>query len=259
MSAQRKRFHTRIISAIVITIAVTLVMIPGVEDEGVVYGYGGGGGGGGSGAPSNPNWAACADGNCDRGVVNFWGTALDNIWAISDDISIYIPEFTKMKGPDNSRLTGFHADLMDNPPDPPSGYKVLAAFDFDPDGATFDPAITINIKFDPADVAPGQTVVIAYYNETTGQWEFLEGTVTADGQAVFTLEHCSIYGVLASVAPAPVVTPTATPAVTPVDEGGLGTGAIIGIVIGVIVVLALVVYLVLGKKFGWKKTGGQAQ
>jgi hypothetical protein len=257
MSAQNKRLYTRVISGIVIAIAVTLVMIPGVEDEGVVYGYGGGGGGGG--APSNPNWMACADGDCDRGIVNFWGTTLDNIWAIGDDISIYIPEYTKMKAGNGSRLTGFEANLIDVPPAPPAGYQVLAAFDFDPDGATFDPAITINMKFDPADVAPGQTAVIAYYNEATGEWEFIEGTITADGQAVFTLEHCSIYGVLAPAAPAAQPTPTVTPAVSPADEGGMSAAVIVGIVIGVLLVLALAVYLFLGKKFGWKKTGGPTQ
>jgi len=239
-------------------IAIALVMIPSIEDEGVVYGYGSGGGGGGGGAPSNKNWEVCANGNCDEGEVNFWGTTLDNFWALSDDITIRIPEYTKMKGPDGKRLTKLSADQIDAPPTPPAGYQVLAAFEFDPSGATFDPGITINIKFDPADVAPGQTVVIAYYNEATGEWQFLEGTITEDGQAVFTLEHCSVYGVLASVAPAPQPTPTAAPAVIPSD-GGMGIGAIIGIVIGVLVVLALAVYLFLGKKYGWKKTGGTTQ
>ena len=258
MIAQKKRLHTRIISAIVIAIAITLVMIPSVEDKGVVYGYGSSGGGGGSGAPTNPNWEVCAVGNCDEGEVNFWGTALDSFWAISDDITIRIPEYTKMKGPDGKRLTKLEANEIDAPPAPPAGYQVLAAFEFDPSGAMFDPGITINIKFDPADVAVGQTVVIAYYNEDTGEWQFLEGTITEDGQAVFTLEHCSIYGVLASVVPAPQPTPTAALAVIP-SEGGMGIGAILGIVIGVLVVLALAVYFILGKKYGWKKTGGKTQ
>ena len=245
MSAQKKRLHTRIISAIVITIAITLVMIPSVQDEGVVYGYGGGGGGGG-GAPSNPNWEVCAEGNCDTGEVNFWGTTLDNFFALSDDITIHIPEYTKMKGPDGKRLTKLTADQIDAPPSPPEGYQVLAAFQFDPSGATFDPGITINIKFDPADVAAGQTVVIAYYNEATGEWQFIEGTITADGQAAFVIEHCSIFGVLASVVPAQP-TPTAPPAVI-TSEGGLSIGALLGIVIGVLIVLALIIYFFLSKK-----------
>ncbi|MFA5374652.1 MAG: hypothetical protein WC455_02695 [Dehalococcoidia bacterium] len=254
MSAQKKRFHTRVISAIVILIAITLVMIPSVEDEGIVYGYGGGGGGGG-GAPANDNWTVCADGSCDRGDVNFWGTTLDTFWAVSDDITIHIPKFTKMKGPEGSRLLSLGADKIDPPP-APDGYQVLAAFEFDPSGATFDPGITINIKFDPEDVPAGKTPVIAYFNEATGEWEFIEGTITEDGQAVFTLTHCSIYGVLVQAAPAPPATPTAAPAVAPSDEGGMGIGIIIAIVLIVLVVIALVVYLFLGKKFGWKKTGG---
>lgn len=260
MSAQRRHFHTRVISAIVILIAITLVMIPGIEDEGVVYGYGGGGGGGGgSGAPTNQNWGVCIDGNCDRGNVNFWGTTLDNFWAVSNDISIYIPKYTDMKGPENSRLTGFNAYEIDDPPSPPSGYQVLAAFNFDPDGATFDPGITINIKFDEGDIPAGKTPVIAYYNETKGEWEFIEGTIQ-DGQAVFTITHCSIYGLLVQAAPAPTSTPSGgTPTPAPTDDGGgLGIGAIIGIVIAALVVLAIVVYIFLGKKYGWKKTSGSA-
>jgi hypothetical protein len=245
VSAQKRRLHTRIISAIVMAIAITLVMIPSVQDEGVVYGYGGGGGG--NGAPSTKNWEVCADGSCDSGEVNFWGTTLDTFWAISDDITIHIPKYTKMKGPEGNRLTKLNANIVDAPPSPPKGYQILAAFAFDPSGATFDPGITINIKFDPNDVAPGQKAVIAYYNEATGEWQFLEGTVTADGQAAFVIEHCSIYGVLASVVSAPQPTPTAAPAVTP-SGGGLGTGALIGIVIGILVVLALIIYFVLGKK-----------
>jgi hypothetical protein len=249
MSAQKKRLHTRIISAIVIVIAITLVMIPSVEDEGIVYGYGGGGGGGGGGAPTNDNWTVCVDGNCDRGDVNFWGTALDNFWAVSDDITIYIPKFTQMKGPDGTRILEFGAEQID-PPAAPEGYQVLAAFQFDPSGATFDPGISINIKFDPDDVPAGKTPVIAYYNEATGEWEFIEGTITGDGQAVFTLTHCSIYGVLVQAAPAPPATPTATPAAAPSDEGGMSTAVILGIVIGVLLALALIIYLVLTKKRG---------
>lgn len=252
MSAQKKRLHTRIISSIVIIIAVVLVMIPGIENEGVVYGYGAGGGGGGSAAPANQNWGVCVDGNCARGAVNFWGTALEDIWAVFGDVSVFIPEYTKLEGPDGGRLTGFNAQKISDPPAAPEGYEVLAAFNFDPDGATFDPAISINIKFDAEDVASGETPVIAYYNETTGEWEFIEGTIE-DGQAVFSMTHCSIYGVLSPAAPAPQPTPTVTPAPAPSDEGGLGTGALIGIIVGVLVVLALAAYLLLGKKYGWKK------
>jgi len=260
MSAQKKRTHTRILSAIVIVIALALIAIPGVKDEGVVYGYGGGGGGGGGGgAPSNQNWGVCVNNNCDRGTVNFWGTALDNFWAVDNDISIYIPKYTQMKGPEGKRLTGFKADRISEPPSPPSGYQVLAAFEFDPAGATFDPGITINVKYDAGKVPAGKTPVIAYYNADKGEWEFIEGTIQG-GQAVFTLTHCSIYGVLAPAAPAPTSTPSGgTPAPAPTDDkGGLGIGAIIGIVIAALVVLAIAVYIFLGKKYGWKKTGGSA-
>jgi len=249
MSAQRKRLYTRIISSIVIVIAITLMVIPKAEVEGMVYGYGpgGGGGGGGSGAPVNPNWEVCVNGNCDMGDVNFWGTALDSFWAISDNVQISIDKYTKIEGPDGRRFNRLTANKMADPPEAPDGYEVLAAFKFDPSGATFDPAITINVRFDPAAVDSGKTPVLAYYNEATGKWEFIEGTITGDGQAVFHMEHCSIYGVLSPVAP-PQPTPVPSPAVAPSEKGGLSTGAIAGIIIGVLVVIALVLYFVLARK-----------
>jgi hypothetical protein len=219
---------------------------------------GGTGGGGGGGGSSVENWEICVLGQCDKTEVNSLGKIMDEFRASSTDrdISVYIAEYTKMKGADGKRLAGINIEEIDTPPAPPAGYVVLKAFDFNPDGATFDPGIQITITFDPSQVAPGETVVIAYYNETTGEWQFIEGTVTEDGQAVFVIEHCSIFGVLASVVPALQPTPTAAPAVTP-SGGGLGAGALIGIVIGVLVVLALAVYFILGKKFGWRKAGGQ--
>ena len=53
--------------------------------------------------------------------------------------------------------------------------------------ATFSPGIQITIAFDTSQVAEGETVAIAFYDEATGQWDFVEGTVNPDGTASFNI------------------------------------------------------------------------
>lgn len=82
------------------------------------------------------------------------------------------------------------------PAAPTAGDVVLEAFEFEPAGATFDPGIQITIAFNTS-LATGKTVKIAYYNEGSGKWEYIDGTVNlAEGTATFVVTHFSTYGVL---------------------------------------------------------------
>jgi len=131
-----------------------------------------------------------------------------------DAVSISIPSGTTMLGPDGQPVDDFTVSAVAPLPAAPEGGHVLAAFDFEPDGATFSPGIEITIEFDPSEVAEGEEVVIAYYDETTGEWQYITGTVSG-GTATFTVTHFTIYSVLA--VPEGSV-PTATPQPAPVDE-----------------------------------------
>ena len=215
----------------------------------------GGGGGGGGRATHAANWEICVLGQCDTGDVNSLGTALDNFWVASPDgeVIVYIAEHTKLKDTDDKRLDGIKIDLADSIPDPPPGYKVLAAYDFTPDGATFDPSIRVTMKFNPDEVSAGQTVVAAYYDEAAGEWQFIEGIIVADGQAVFNIEHFTLSGILTTAAPAPTPAPTVTP--TPAPSAGLGAGAWAGIGIAIVIILVLVIWFGMGKIFGWRPGG----
>jgi hypothetical protein len=211
----------------------------------------GGGHGGGGGAASVRNWEISVLGNYDAGDVNPYGKALDEFWVASPDhqIIVYIGKSTVMKDADGKRLDGIEINLCDSMPDPPSGYKGLAAYCFEPDGATFDPAIRVTMKFNPDEVAPGQTIVAAYYDKAAGQWQFIEGIIIADGQAVFNIDHFSTYGLLTpAVSATPAPASTATPA--PTASGGLGAGAWAIIGIAILVILATIILFVL--RVGWK-------
>ncbi|MEK7353986.1 MAG: hypothetical protein AABZ77_05730, partial [Chloroflexota bacterium] len=102
-----------------------------------------------------------------------------------------------------------------SPPPPPTGSNVIGvAYDFGPVGATFNPPITMTISYDPANIPPGvaeTSLVIAFYNATSGSWEMLTGVVnTATHTITVQLSHFSKYAVMARLP----VTPTPTPAPT---------------------------------------------
>jgi hypothetical protein len=125
------------------------------------------------------------------------------------NVNVNIPSGAVILGPDGQPIDDFIVTAVDPLPDPPEGGHVLAAFDFEPNGATFSPGMQITIAFDPSEVAAGEEVVIGYYNEDTGAWEFITGVVNPDGTATFTVNHFSIYAVLA-VTEGTVPTPTTT-------------------------------------------------
>ena len=107
---------------------------------------------------------------------------LFNAWSISSDgffledatfssedgsVTLFISDQTKALGPDGMPVSSITIDPI-NPPPAPEGMHILEAFDFEPNGATFSPGVQITIAFDPAEVAAGETVAIAFYDEATG-------------------------------------------------------------------------------------------
>jgi hypothetical protein len=66
-------------------------------------------------------------------------------------------------------------------PSPPVGDHVVGcAYDFGPDGATFDPSITITLKYDDSAVPPGfeeQNLAIAACDGSGGNWQVLPSIV----------------------------------------------------------------------------------
>jgi len=176
------------------------------------------------------------------------GVLLEDVNAISTDgnVTVHITEGTKVLGPDSEPLDEIGVAPVDPPPTPPEGYHVIAAFDFEPDDATFDPQINVTIAYDPEALADGvdeSNLVIALRNETTGEWIFVDGVVDPDTNTVtYSIGHFTIFAILAAAqtpAPTPTLTPTPTP--TPTPAGGLGKGVRIGIGIGSVLVLLLLV------------------
>lgn len=171
-------------------------------------------------------------------------------------VEIQLDAGTDAEDADGDPLTYLDVSPVDPLPDPPEGYYVLAAFNFDPDGASFSPAMQVTICFDPDDIPDGMSaddIVIGIYDEDSGEWDFIGGTVNPDDNTItFSTKSFSIYGVLAapaSATPTPV-SPTPTPTKTSNGGkdggGGIGTGVIVAIII-------VVVLLAVGGGIWWMK------
>jgi hypothetical protein len=133
-----------------------------------------------------------------------------------------IPAGTTMKEKDGSPL----ASITMNPPAtmpaaPPQG-KVMVAQDFGPDGATFDPPITLTLTFDPASLpasARKNDLVIAFWDGS--KWIMLETKVDAATNTLSAkISHFTIFGILAKQPavlqpPLAAITPPSTIPVTP--------------------------------------------
>jgi hypothetical protein len=168
------------------------------------------------------------------------GVLLEDVkeWSPTKDVSINISAGTTMLV-GGQPIDEFNVSVVASPPPAPGAGHVLAAFDFRPNGATFNPGIEITIAFNSSEVAAGETVSIAFYNVSTSAWQYImpPATVTDRGgnmaAATFNVTHFTIYSPLTVPGPTPIpyrggysytlptpeptatAAPTSTPAATP--------------------------------------------
>jgi len=129
--------------------------------------------------------------------------------ATSEDGSliISIPKDTTALGKDEKRLKSLRAEAIENPPAPPDDAHIIKfAYDFGPDGATFDPPITLTWKYDP-DVLPKnvaeEDLGIAYYDEDTSEWIELDYTVDTENNVInASIAHFTTFAIIGTPKPA---------------------------------------------------------
>jgi hypothetical protein len=223
-------------------------------------------------------------GGSSTGTIDSSGVFQGDVDASSPDgkIAIHIASGTTALGKDVNPLTGLDITTVSSYPTPPDGRTVIAAFDFQPNGATFDPAIQITITYDPSTLPSGtqpSDLVIAFFNTATGHWEYVSGLVDPVAHTItYSISHFTVFAVMgaatSSVAPTmtptptptliptptptaeatptveatptPTATPTATPTSTVLHQTGgedKGLGDWVWIVIGFVVILALIVMI----------------
>jgi hypothetical protein len=98
---------------------------------------------------------------------------------------------------------------LDEIPPPPENHVVLMAFNVTPVGAEFDRDIVLTLGLDESQLpANAQNISMAYYDEVKEVWKTLDFEAGGpSGVAELTLStsinHFSIYGILAELAPPP--------------------------------------------------------
>jgi cell division septation protein DedD len=111
----------------------------------------------------------------------------------------------------------------DTVPPPPAGSHIIGVpYILGPEGATFDPAVTITLTYNPAALPAGvaeEDLVIAFYDAAAGEWITLTDifvdplTNTISGKTT----HFSTFALIAQAAatPEPAETAVPEPVVTP--------------------------------------------
>jgi len=185
------------------------------------------------------------------------GVLLEDVDAASTDgkVIVHIPKGTKILDPEGGILDEIGVTPIGRPPTPPEGYYVIAAFDFKPDGATFDPGIEITLAYDPEMLPEGvdeANLAIAFLDGATGEWVFVTGGVDPVADTVtFSIAHFTAFAILAAAPPAPTPTPSPipSPSLTPAPPGGgLTPGTWAGIGIGILLVLGLGIWLLMRRR-----------
>ena len=153
-----------------------------------------------------------------------------NLSSADNKITVNIPAGTTALNRYGEPLDEIDMIATNVSPAPDDGRFVVAAFDFGPDHATFHPGITITLKYDPAMIPSGQNeadLVIAFYNEITDKWEYINnGVVDSSANTItFTVEHFTIFTIQ-------------TPA-----SSGSGIWVIVTIIVAAVVVLGLLAVL----------------
>jgi len=137
------------------------------------------------------------------------GVIQETIEATSEDgnLTITIPEDTIALDKDGDPLDSLETAVDESPPSPPEGANIIGlAYDFGPDGATFDPPITLEYTYDPAEIPEGvaeEDLVIAYYDEDDGEW--VECECTCDPETHCITACVCHFTIFATIAPAPPV------------------------------------------------------
>jgi len=134
------------------------------------------------------------------------------------------------------------------PPAPEGAYIIGCAFDYQPDGATFSPPITMTLTYDPGLLPAGfdeSKLVIASYDSATSMWvvypsivDMVNHTITAQ------ISHFTMFVVYAATpmptpAPTAVAEPTPTPTPTPVPVSA-STLLYLWVAIGTIAALIII-------------------
>ena len=168
--------------------------------------------GGGGAAPVGPTTITV-------GILGIFGTGVEftidsegviqeTVEVTSEDgmLTMTIPEGTIALDKYGNPLASLETAVDERPPSPPEDTNIIGlAYDFGPDGATFDPAITLEYTYDPADIPEGvaeEDLVLAYYDEAAGEWVELPSTVDPVTHTITaSASHFTTFAIIGAITP----------------------------------------------------------
>jgi hypothetical protein len=161
--------------------------------------------------------------------VDYTGTAQQTVTITSQDqgAKILVPQGSHLLTSGGAALTNLTCNALEASalPQAPANNVVASAYEFGPNGATFDPPITITLKFNPVDYSGVDlsTLKIGFWDGTT--WSIYVASMVnlTTNEITVPVSHFTKFAVIgrkniSTPAATPVVTstPSATPLVTPV-------------------------------------------
>ncbi|MFC1904451.1 CARDB domain-containing protein [Chloroflexota bacterium] len=152
-------------------------------------------------------------------------TTSTNVTSADNKVTLTIEKGTKALTEDKTPLPKITVVKMTEPPAPPADSHVIGlAYDFGPDGATFDPPILLEFTYDLSLIpegVPEDKLVIAMWDASTENWIVLDSTVDTSTHTITTrVSHFTIFTILAYTSPAAFTVSdlTVTPAATGIGE-----------------------------------------
>ncbi len=165
---------------------------------------GGGGGGGGGGATGVTNVFD---------IITPKGRLTESVTAESDDgeVELFMAKNTISLNEKGQPMRRIIMRAMEEPPESPADSKIIGlAYDFTPDGVTFDTPATLTFTYEPSLIPEGvveENLVIAMWDEEAGEWVNLVSTVDPSTHTITAqISHFTVFTVLAYARPAAFAT-----------------------------------------------------
>lgn len=210
--------------AVIVAVFATLLLLPQPVQYHIASGQGYGGGGAG---PSTTGGGV-------TGITTSGGEFTEEATFESQDgdLTISIPEGTTGKTKTGAPLPEIRITKDLTPPPPPDDAGFVGfPYDLEPDGATFEPAITFTFTYDPNKLPSGvgpQSLTIGYYDIDTKTWVPLEAkdlTIDPETNTITAkISHFTHFSILAGTAPAEI---TVSGLVVPATDIGIAEKATI--------------------------------
>ena len=190
----------------------------------VTYTAPNGGGGGGFGpTPALPSTGEEIRTNLFGTEASFpispSGEMLETIEAVSEDemLTLTILKGTIALDKDDNPLTSLEAEVDTSPPSPPEDTSIIGlAYDFGPDGANFNPPVTLTRSYDPNDIpedVAAEDLVLAWYDEGADKWVELDCVVNISNNTITaSIEHFTTFAIIGAVIS---IEPTLAPELAP--------------------------------------------